>query len=79
MTSVLRKSDSKIYPLIASTETQYQILVPCNPNHTFHIAEWIPREAAILLHISRPSNSAFCIAEGAPEIDDEMLGQLHLE
>lgn len=79
MTSVLRKSDSKIYPLIASTETQYQILVPCNPNHTFHIAEWIPREAAILLHISQPSNSVFCITEVLTEIDDEMLGQLHLE
>ena len=75
----MRKSDSKIYLLLATTETQYQILVPCNPNHTFHIAEWISKNDAILLHISRSSNSAFCIAEDAPEIDDEMLGQLRLE
>jgi hypothetical protein len=75
----MRKSDSKIYLLIASTETRYQILVPCNPNRTFHIAEWIPKNDAILLDISRLSNSVFCIVEDAPEIDDEMLGQLCLE
>jgi len=75
----MRKSDSKIYLLLATTETQYQILVPCNPNHTFHIAEWISKNDAILLDISQSSNSAFCKAGGAPEIDDEMLGRLHLE
>lgn len=79
MTSVIRKSDSKIYLLLATTKTHYQILVPCNPNHTFHIAEWISKNDAILLDISQSSNSVFCKVEGAPEIDDEMLGQLHLE
>ena len=75
----MRKSDSKIYLLLSTTETQYQILVPCNPNHTFHIAEWIPKKDAILLDISQSGNSVFCKAEGDLEIDDEMLGRLRLE
>ena len=79
MTSVMKKSDSSIYTVLATTETHYQILVPGNYNHTFFVAEWVPKEWFTLIEPSQSGNFFSCKAVILIEIVYEKLDQLHLK
>lgn len=79
MTTVMKKSDSSTYALLATTETQYQILVPGNPNHTFFVAEWVHRENFTLVPPSQSGSFFSCKAGDALGTVAEKLDQLHLK
>lgn len=79
MNGVMKKSDLSTYALLSSTETQYQILVPCNYNHTFHVAEWVSKDKFTLIQPSRSGSFFSCKAEAALGTAAEKLDQLHLK
>jgi len=76
---VMKKSDSSKYPLLAIIETQYQILVPGNYNHTFYVAEWVSKENFTLVPPSQSGNFFSYKAADAPGTVAEKLDQLHLK
>lgn len=67
------------YSVISSTATQYQILVPANANHTYHVATWVPRSSFRVVAASPPGSFSSYTVEVVPEIDVEKLDQLRLE
>jgi len=79
MTIVMKKSDSSTYPVLGSRETQYQILVATNPNHTFFVAEWVSKEDFTLIPPSQSGN--FFSYKGGDALGTvaEKLDQLHLK
>ena len=79
MTGVVKNSDMSTYALLGSTETHYQILVPCNYSHTFHVAEWVSKDKFTLIQPSQLDSSSSCKVEDALETASEKLGQLHLK
>jgi hypothetical protein len=79
MTSVIKKSDSTIYALLASSDTQYQILVPANYNHTFFVAEWVSKDHFTLAPPSQSGNFFSYKAADALGTVAEKLDQLHLK
>jgi len=75
----MKKSVLSTYALLGSTETHYQILVPCNYNHTFHVAEWVRKEDFTLVQPSRSGSFFSYKVEDALETVCEKLDQQHLK
>lgn len=67
------------FAVLAMTDTHYQCLMPGNSNHTYFVAEWIPREMLTLVKPSQ-SDSFFSYKAGdALGTVAEKLDQLHLK
>jgi hypothetical protein len=79
MNGVMKKSDLSTYALLASTETHYQILVPCNYNHTFHVAEWVNKKDFTPVEPSQSGSFFSYKVEGVLETVCEKLDQQHLK
>ena len=75
----MKKSDLSTYALLATTETQYQILVPGNPNHTFFVGEWVSKEDFTLVPPSQSGNFFSYKAEDVLGTVAEKLDRLHLK
>jgi hypothetical protein len=75
----IHKLNKTKYVVLALTETHCQCLMPANENHTYFIAEWVPRDMVNLIHSSQ-SDSFFCGKAGdVLETAAEKLDQLHLK
>jgi hypothetical protein len=77
--SVIDKIRYIEYALLAVTDTHYQLMMPANSNHTFHVGVWVPKSGFILKQPSQSDNSASCKVEDALETVSEKLDQLRLK
>jgi hypothetical protein len=66
------------FSVLGMTSTHCQCLMPGNSNHTYFVAEWIPRECLILVPLSQHDNSSSDKVEDVLGTVSEKLGQLHL-
>ena len=67
------------YTLLAVTDTHYQLMMPANSNHTFHVGVWVPKKDFTLVQPSQSDSSASYKVEDALETVSEKLDQLRLK
>jgi hypothetical protein len=67
------------FVVLALTETHCQCLMPANENHTYFIAEWVPRDMVTLIQSSQSDSFFSGKAGDALGTVGEKLDQLHLK